>query len=80
MAKLFFVEKFCRVHKNQAVNLLQIPIHAPDAVSFLIRDVVKLHQSRCPTAFAAKQGYGWPNTFYTAIAAKFLQTMPWILL
>jgi hypothetical protein len=81
MAKLFFVsEKFCRVHKNQAVNLLQIPIHAPDVVSFLNRDGVKLRESRSPTAFVAKQGYCHQNTFRPAIAAKFLQTKSWILL
>lgn len=44
-------EKFCRVHKNQAVNLLQIPIHEEDDPVFVDANVVKFNESRITAQF-----------------------------
>ncbi len=47
--------KFCRVHKNQAVNLLQIPIHGQNDGLFIGADPVKLPESRITAQFQAKE-------------------------
>ena len=51
-------EKFRRVHKNQAVNLLQIPIHGQNDIGFLIAIPVKFNESRSTTEFEASKRYG----------------------
>jgi hypothetical protein len=48
-------KKICRVHKNQAVNLLQIPIHGPNQFAFIPAPAVKFSKSLVPTEFEAKK-------------------------
>jgi hypothetical protein len=67
------MRKFCRVHKNQAVNLLQIPIHGQDDILFLLGVGVKFNKSRVATQFEATNGHRREKNFMAAIAAKFLQ-------
>jgi hypothetical protein len=77
---LNYTRRFCRVHKNQAVNLLQIPIHAQDAVCFLISADVKINKIRITTEFEPSGGYDRGKKFIAAIAAKFLQSESGIFL
>jgi hypothetical protein len=50
-------KKICRIHKNQAVNLLQILIHAPNAGFFIPVYAVNFPESRVPGQFQGKRGY-----------------------
>ena len=52
-------KKICRIHKNQAVNLLQILIHAPIDGFFIPDYAVNFHESRIPGGFQAQMGYDW---------------------
>ena len=65
-------EKICRFHKNQAVNLLQIPIHAQDVIVIDSRDAVKFNGSRVPGGFGAKARFCQKTAFIKDFAAKFL--------
>jgi len=69
-----FKRKFCRVHKNQAVNLLQIPIHDQNSGGFINGLHVKLHESRVATEFEAHQGFDPEKNYNESFAAKFLQS------
>jgi len=51
-------KNFCRVHKNQAVNLLQIPIHGQIECYFLNGGLVKFNESRIPIEFDKGSGHG----------------------
>jgi hypothetical protein len=66
-------EKICRVHKNQAVNLLQIAIHDQNDHFFLLPGAVKIFRIRSPVEFAGSSGYSWKKDHVSGIAAKFLQ-------
>jgi len=69
-------KKICRVHKNQAVNLLQIAIHGKIGRCFLGGGGVIFNKSRHPTGFAAEQGYTCKKNLIIGFAAKFLQSTP----
>ena len=73
-------KNFRRVHKNQAVNLLQIPIHGQDDIPFLIGDLVKFIKSRFPSEFQAADRHISAKNIFKRIAAKFLQSARGIFL
>ena len=75
-----WAEKIRRVHKNQAVNLLQIPIHGQIDPAFLGSYAVKFNGSRVTGGFEAGGGHINKKNFIKANAPKFLQSKPGILL
>ena len=67
-------KKIACFHKNQAVNLQQIPIHGQEGDRFLLRRAVNFLESRIATAFSDFFGEGKVIRFTSGFAAKFLQS------
>jgi hypothetical protein len=73
-------KKICRVHKNQAVNLLQITIHGPDSICFVDANGVKIQQVRFPGGFQGIYGFKRTKDIIKGIAPKFLHKPAFLLL
>ena len=66
--------KNCRVHKNQAVNLLQIPIHGCTRHFINAGSFPYFIKSRVASGSGENRRYNDPKNFNQGIAAKFLQS------
>jgi hypothetical protein len=73
-------QKSRRVHKNQAVNLQQIPIHGQSGNSFLFCCGADSDESLVATAFAAIGGLSSAAFLPSCFAAEFLHSTAFFFL